>query len=71
MSNPAPPTPPSDSTEADELEPFADRWQIEANLALGVWTADYESEDGASRHVVVGRSATELAAKLSVIEAGQ
>jgi hypothetical protein len=67
-SNPTTPAEAAESTEADELRPFADRWQIEMSLDLGVWTADYESADVMSRRVVVGRSASELAGKLRRIE---
>ena len=44
-------------------------WTISAHpLGLGLWSAEYRSDDGRSIHYVVTRTAAELAAKLEAAE---
>jgi hypothetical protein len=69
MSNPAPPTPPPDSTSPGELERlYGDRWQIELESTLGVWSALRRSPDGRHIRCLIGRTAGELAAKLATAD---
>ena len=44
-------------------------WRIDAHpLGLGLWSAEYRSEDGRSVHYIVAHSGTELEDKLSRTE---
>ncbi len=60
---------PAASTDSGELQArFGDRWQIELEHTLGVWSAVHRSEDGRHIRCIIGRSAAELMAKLDVAE---
>ncbi len=47
---------------------FGDRWQIELDHQLGVWSAVRRSEDGRHIRVLIGRTADELLGKLTTAE---
>ena len=47
---------------------YGDRWQIELESTLGVWSALRRSPDGRQIRCIIGRSAAELMAKLETAE---
>ncbi len=64
-----PPEPGAESTESGELQrQYGDRWQIELESTLGVWSALRRSPDGRHIRVIIGRDAAELMAKLETAE---
>jgi hypothetical protein len=52
-----------------ELRAAHPAWTIDAHpLGLGLWTAEYRSEDGRSIHYIVTHTGEELAGKLETAE---
>jgi hypothetical protein len=63
--SPATPAPPD---PGDLQRRFGERWQIELEHTLGVWSAVRKSADGRHIRVIIGPSAAELAGKLETAE---
>ena len=55
-----------------ELRAAHPAWTISAHpLRLGLWTAEYRSEDGRSIHYIVTHTGEELAGKLETAETAE
>jgi hypothetical protein len=66
--HPIPGVPP-DSADAGELERrFGDRWTIELEHTLGVWSAVRKTQAGHHVRVLIARSPAELLSKLETAD---
>jgi hypothetical protein len=64
-----PPEPTPESIGGGDLERlFGDRWQIELESTLGVWSALRRSPDGRHIRCLIGRTRGELLAKLQTAD---
>jgi hypothetical protein len=66
--NPTTPGPGPESTEGELQARFGDRWTIELESTLGVWSAVRKTQAGHHVRVLIARSPAELMAKLETAD---
>jgi hypothetical protein len=68
-SNPTTPAPePATAPEGELHRRFGDRWTIELEHTLGVYSAVRKSQDGRHIRCIIARSAAEMISKLETAE---
>jgi hypothetical protein len=68
ISGPALPGPESPADLLDRLRAAHPAWTINAPHPLGLWSAEWRSDDHRAIHYIVCRTAVELAARLEAVD---